>query len=300
MDIEKLEQPLPIPSNSMVTLTDMGHIVELQYMAKQNNVNHIQKISKTQYVDLDTGEVKDFNLSLNRSENINSLRQTFKKMRYLINNNFTGASNELFVTLTYRGELQTGDHLKVGKDYDRFLKRLKRYYKDTTIDVFRALEPHASGNYHLHLLIRFNDYKGVYIPNYVVNGVSVDAPLRDVWGNGNVTIKGLSEVDNIGAYLTGYLTDLKMPDDYEGEHILKEVDGELKKFKKNGRLHFYEPGVNIFSKTKGIVYPDRKKTTYSDAKKIVRNATPHYSASIKLKDEKFENLITYEQYNLKR
>ncbi|GAC42194.1 predicted hydrolase/acyltransferase [Paenibacillus popilliae ATCC 14706] len=39
---------------------------------------HIRKLDKQYYVDLETGEKREFQLSENRSEIHNSLRQTFK------------------------------------------------------------------------------------------------------------------------------------------------------------------------------------------------------------------------------
>lgn len=297
MDIKKLEDAVRLSDDAIVTVTDMGHLVEVQHMEKCNRGARIKKLDAESYCDLSTGEIKKFDRTNTRADSFNSLRQTFKKMRYAINYNFKGKPNELFVTLTYRGDLQTNDHLKVGNDYKTFMKRLKRKYG--SVDAIRVLEPHASGNYHLHVLLRFNDYDSIYIPNKVIDGVSVDAPLRDIWGNGNVTIKGLSNVDNIGAYVSAYMTDMPVSDDYEGECLTKEIDGKSKKFIKGGRLIFYKPGVNIFTKTRGIVYPERVDMTYKKAKKIVGECAPHYQTSIQLSDldNDFTNVITYEHYN---
>lgn len=286
-----------IADSALVTVTKMNHLVEVQHMDKMNRTCHIQKIDSDRYIDVETGEIREFNKSENRSQNLNSLRQTFKKLRYLINNNFVGARNELFVTLTYRGDLQTNDHLKVGKDYDNFLKRLKRHFKaQTTIDAIRVLEPHASGNWHLHVLFRFNELEQVFIPN---------EELAQLWGNGFVTIQSLEDVDNIGAYVSAYLADIEITEEnmilFLGKELdLKEIDG--KKYVKGARLPYYKSGVNIFSKTKGIAYPDRQRMHYQEAKKIVGAATPHYTKSIELADEEndYFNTITYEQYNLKR
>lgn len=296
MKITKVD-PYKIADSSLVTVTKMNHLVEVQHMGKMNRTCHIKKLDSDRYFDIETGEIKDFNKSENRSQNLNSLRQTFKKLRYLINNNFVGAKNELFVTLTYRGDLQTSDHLKVGKDYDNFLKRLKRHFKSqTTIDAIRVLEPHASGKWHLHVLFRFNELERIFIPNEV---------LAELWGNGFVTIQSLEDVDNIGAYVSAYLADMEITEEnilsFVGKELdLKEIDG--KKYVKGARLPFYKSGVNIFSKTKGIAYPDRQRMYYQEAKKIVGAATPHYTKSIELADEEndYFNTITYEQYNLKR
>lgn len=300
MDIKKIDA-VQIQGFQNVTVTRMSdHLIEIQHMAKQNKTNNIKKLSKDSYVDLGTGEIKDFKKTVNRSQGINSLRQTFKKLRYLINNNFTGAPNELFICPTYRGELQTNDHLKVGQDYEKFIKRLRYEYKDiSSVEAIKVLEPHASGNWHMHILLKFPDVNKVFIPF---------ADLNRIWGNGTVTVRALNDVDNIGAYVSAYLSDVEVPEDkaknLEGHEDLieKEVDGQKKKFLKGARLAFYPTGVNLYSKTKGIKYPARIEMTYDDAKKVVQDTTPHYSSSIEISDSDsdFSNTITYEQYNLKR
>lgn len=294
MKITKVDE-IQISENSLVTVTKMNHILEVQHMEKKNNKCHIVKLDSDRYVEIATGEIKDFLKTENRSQGLNSLRQTFKKVRYLINNNFTGSPNELFTTLTY--EEQTNDHLQVGTDYKNFLKRLKYEYRElTTIDALKVLEPHASGNYHMHVLLRFNDLEQVYIPN---------EKLAEIWGLGFVTVQSLKGVDNVGAYLSAYMADIEVPDDFSNQHEdleEKMVNGKKKKFIKGGRLAFYPTGVNLYSKTKGIIYPLREDMSYFEAKKIVGAATPHYKKSLLIADEEkdFSNTITYEQYNLKR
>ena len=209
----------------------MGHLVEIQHMEKRNNKQHIQKIDKNHYVHLATGELKEFKQSETRADNINSLRKTFKQLRYLINNNFTGRSNELFITFTFAKE--AFDTKEVYIDFDKFIKRLRyRYKKETTIDYINVVEPHASGEWHSHMLVRFNDLEKIYIPNN---------ELYELWGHGWVTVKSLKDIDNIGAYVSAYLTDHEVPDDFVAKNhstevVIKEVDGKQKKFVKGGRL----------------------------------------------------------------
>jgi hypothetical protein len=129
--------------------------------------------------------------------------------------------------------------------------------------------------------------------------------LKEMWSHGRVDIKTLKDVDNIGAYLSAYLADHQVPDDYEPtsdktEIIVKNVGGEDKKFIKGGRLQFYPPGMRLYRKSKGIIYPERIEMTYKNAKKIVGSVKPHYKQSYDIEINDFKNTITYEQYNLKR
>lgn len=285
-----------VKHDDLVTVTRMKHIIEVQYLEKRNFDCKIRKIDKDRYVDKRTGEIHEFEHIENRQESLNSLRQTFKKLRYLINNNFEGKGNELHVTLTYAENMT--DTNRLYDDFRKFMQRLKYKYKDiSTIDYISVVEPQGRGAWHCHLLLRFNDMDKVYIENSV---------LAELWRHGYVTIKSLKDVDNIGAYLSAYLADIEVPDDkvkylegYEGL-IEKEVDGKKKKFLKGGRLHMYPPGMNIFRKSKGIKYPERENMRYRHAKKIVGSAKPHYSKAYHVETEDFQNTIYYEQYNLKR
>lgn len=296
------DEPVVILPTDPVTVTRMNHLVEVQYMEKMNRHNNIKKLDKNRYVELSTGEIKDFKHSETRKDNYNSLRQTFKKIRYLINNNFVGAKNELHVTLTYAENMTDTKRLYV--DFKYFVERLRTRFKgQTSVDYISVVEPQERGAWHCHMLVRFNELESVYIPAN---------ELQEIWGHGFVKIKSLKDVDNIGAYLSAYLTDLEI--DYEKlevssifkiseeqrEMVVKVVEGKEKKFIKGGRLHMYPPGMNLYRKSKGIVFPEREKMSYDKIKKIVGSAKPHYEKTYKVEQDDFENTIHFQQYNLKR
>lgn len=285
----------------MVTVTHMCHIVEVQYMEKMNRKSHIKKLDANRYVLLKTGEVKEFEKIQSRDQLQTSLYMTFKKLRYLINGNFTGAGNELHAVLTYAENMQDTERLYV--DFKKFMKRLRYRFKDlTTLDYICVVEPQGRGAWHLHTLIRFNDVRNAYIAN---------EELSALWGHGFVNVRSLKKLDNIGAYLTAYLTDLKIdydnPNDvvkamqyHRKEAIYKEVDGQTKAFVKGGRLHMYPPQMNLYRASRGIKMPERSRMNYKTAKKIVGPAEPTFQKTYFVKNEEFENLITKEEYNLRR
>lgn len=290
---ENLGDEYFIKDSDNITVTKMGHIIEVQYMQKSNSKASIKKIDKNTYIDLSTGEIKEFEEYENRGDSKNSLYQTFKKMRYLINNNFVGAGNELFVTLTYAENMR--DPKRLYSDFDKFVKRLRYSYRDlSSIDYISIVEPQGRGAWHCHVLLKFNDVEKIYVAN---------KDLRELWGHGWVTVKSLGDVDNIGAYLSAYLADVEVnPDTIDLLNDtgvqLKECEG--KKYIKGGRLHMYPPGINIYRCSRGIKSPDRKKMKFRDIKKIVKDCAPHYSKTYNVSIEEFENVITYYQYNLKR
>lgn len=290
-----------IKPNDVVKVTKMNHIVEVQHMEKMNRKNNIKKINKDEYVDISTGEIKEFQHSENRQQNYNSLRQTFKKLRYLINNNFVGQANELHVTLTYKKNMT--DTKQLYEDFDKFMKRLRyKYKKDSSIDYLSVVEPQGRGAWHCHVLIRFNDLDAIFIKN---------KDLKELWGLGFVTIRSLKEVDNIGAYLSAYLADVELADDTDVKTVLtavsekreiktKIVDGKEKKFIKGGRLHMYPSGMNLYRKSKGVIEPDREEMKFKDIKKVVGSAKPHYQKAYHIENDDFENTISFLQYNTKR
>lgn len=295
-----LNDVILIAPDDVVTVTKMNHIIEVQHMERMNTRANIKKIDKDTYIDLSTGEIKEFEHSENRQQNLNSLRQTFKKIRYLINNNFVGKSNELHVTLTYKENMT--DSKRLYDDFKRFMTRLKRKYeKQSTIDYISVVEPQERGAWHCHVLLRFNELDKVFLSNNVV---------RELWEQGKiVSTKSLKDVDNIGAYLSAYLSDIELTENLEYKTVegqktmsivTKNVDGKEKKFVKGGRLHMYPPGMNLYRKSKGIKEPDREKMKFKDIKKIVGSAQPHYSKAYHIENDDFENTISFIQYNTKR
>ena len=290
-----------IPDQALVTVTDMGHIQEVQYLEKVNKQATIKKLSATEYVVLtgeDAGVVKEFQShSDTRAENIAGVRRTLKTLRYLINTNFRGGQNELFITLTYK-ECMTDTKTLYG-DFKRFIQRLKWKLK-TQLEYINVIEPQGRGAWHCHLLLKAPQQDILYIAN---------KDLAEIWGKGFVSVRRLSNVDNIGAYLSAYLADIELneetPPGLYGEVIDKEVqldDGTIqtKRYIKGGRLPLYPVGVQIYRKSKGIAMPPRYEAVYETIKKGIASV-PDYAKSVELlEDDEHYNTIAYEYYNLKR
>ena len=283
-----------IPNHAHVTLTVMNDIIEVQYLEKYNNQNNIKKLDDDSYLILSTGEIRKFKKSDDRLSNKNSFRQTFKRLRYLINNNFSGLDNELFVTLTYAENMQ--DTARLYSDLDKFMKRLRYRFKDLSkIEYITVVEPQKRGAWHAHILIKFIDLEEVFIPN---------AQIASIWSLGFVNVQSIAKmnIDNLGAYLTAYLTDLPLDEvslsDLKNGTKVKDIDGKY--FIKGARLKMYPKGINFYRKSRGIVFPDRINIPYSEIKKYVGTAIPTYSKRLDLNTNDFCNTIIYQHYNLKR
>lgn len=297
MSTEENASPVFIPGHDLVRVTKMNHIVEVQHMEKRSNGSSIRRIDKERYVDIRSGEIREFQkMSEKRSDNYNSLRKTFKNLGYLINNNFKGDGNELHITLTYKENMT--DTKRLYEDFKKFIMRFRYSFKVYgSIDYLTVIEPQERGAWHHHLLVRFNDvHDKIYLDSKVVS---------EIWGHGFIKIRTMEGNDNIGVYLSAYLSDAELTDSVEiqsagKEIVTKVVDGVEKKFIKGGRLHRYPNGMNLYRTSRGIKKPDRVDMAYSDIKKVVGSAKPHYTKSIQIETEDFNNVITYEQYNMKR
>nr|CRY95795.1 hypothetical protein [uncultured prokaryote] len=304
MEVVKIEVD-NIPLEKLVKMTDMGHIKEIMSMDKVCfSGPGVTKIDRDFYMINETGEIKSYKHTDNRSQGIDSLRRTFKKIRHIINYNFHGDENELAFTLTYVENMT--DVKQLYKDFERFFKRL-RYRYGKNIDYFSVVEPQGRGAWHCHVLLKFNSLDKIYIPN---------AEIARIWGKGFVSVKAIKkDIDNLGAYLSAYLGDIELTGEnmrivseccpggvehYEVKEI--DVDGNKKRFIKGGRLYLYPTGMNIYRKSRGIKVPKDSWVRYSEVKKIVGSATPNYSSMVYILDDKdLEiNRIIYEQYNLKR
>lgn len=294
-----------ISAESYVTITRMNHILEVQYMEKRNNSITIRKLNADEYIVLETGEIKQYQEHADtRAAHKNSMYRTMKQLRYLINTNFVGARNEKIATLTYGKKNK--DLKKFYIDLDKFIKRFRYHFKNiSSIDYINVVEPHADGSFHAHVLFRFNDVKDIgYIDN--------DKVFRKIWGHGHTKIKNVDEVDNIGAYLSAYLTDMKFeeiptndmlenPDILKGGVEEKEMDdGTTKTIVKGARIHFYPKGVRIYRTSKGIKPPTRTIMPYKEIKEQLGDLKPTYSSTIEIQDEEFCNTLSYEYYNTKR
>ena len=251
----------------------MNNIIEIVSLSHKNSSCSIKKLNKEEYVLLSTGEVFNCEHIENRGQNINTVRQSVARLRNLINNNFTGGKNELWITLTF-GKNKVYNANELYPIFHSFIKRLRYKFKEMVLDYIYVPEPHEKGDWHIHLLLKSN--KELYIKNSLLN---------EIWGNGFVKVNRLQDVDNIGAYVSAYLTNIK--------------DGE--ETKKGARLYLYPAGHQLYRCSKGILKPTSEYLPYYEAKKKVSSLKPTFSNTVSVvTDSGFSNIIHKEYFNLKR
>lgn len=116
-----------------------------------------------------------------REDNIAS---TKKKVRRVINSN---PQLNKFLTLTF--EENQGNLDEANKAFKNFIDRMKYHYKK--IEYVCVVEFQKRGAVHYHLLCNLKYVK--------------KEELTKVWSHGNVKIKRIDRVDNLGAYVTKYM-----------------------------------------------------------------------------------------------
>lgn len=279
----------------------MAGIVEIKYMEKKNNNCPIKVLNGNQYLIKSTGEVCEFDKSgTDRAYSCKSLKRTFRNLRYLINNNFFGHKNELFITLTYGGKdrpLVCSEGAKrFYTDFKVYIKGLRRDFGK--IEFINVVEPHSDGHLHAHVLLKFIDYHDIFIRN--------DDMQNIYWKHGFTKTSNLVGVTNIGAYLSAYLSDVEVSDAVihdcikNGEKIyVKEING--KKFVKGARLKYYPKKFNIYRRSRGIKEPEIIKGFSGQIKKEIGilGIEPDFSGRFDFCSDNFTNTIICEHFNLR-
>lgn len=287
-----------------VRVKETGNIIELMHMTCKNRRCHIQKLDDEQYVDLKTGEVKEFVHMDSRADDLNGVRVSLARLRDYLNTNITDVTRCRWVTLTYaqpHGKPMT-DTDRLYKDFKKFVMRF--HYRYGAFEYIVAMEPQGSGSWHAHVVFIFPG-KAPYIPN---------DEMAKIWGQGFTKTRRLDNVDNVGAYLTAYLGDMEIHEfcnleDHPSGLFCKDVDyidddgkEQKKTYVKGGRIHLYPPNFNLYRCSRGIKKPVVSYMQEKDAEKKVSAATLTFQQTVVIEDPDtgFENDISYRYYNSER
>ena len=320
MEVMKIDN-LEVHEDDKVRVKDMGNVLEIMFSNSYASKCSIKKLDKHTYVDLESGEVKEFKKMESRACDISSVRKTMGRLRDVINTNVVDVTNCKWVTLTY-GENMI-DSKKLRYDFENCIKRLRKQFNH--FEYIVAMEPQGRGAWHAHMLMIF-DNKAPWISNNDMwkcwSPKGFKAKLLDGKGYDYTETKKLDSVDNVGAYLTAYMTDM-LVDDVQAilndspELLYKLADGSLrgqeievdekgikvtKMVIKGARLYLYPPQFNLYRCSKGIKKPEIYYDTEKNAQKKVNGATLTFQKSIELTDtsNNFKKVLDYRYYNLKR
>lgn len=252
MKIQPAPNPIKPESSDLVTLTVAGNVKEIRF-SKAPAGSPIRKVDKGHGVDIRTGELVEFQHNTSRAGNKDSIKQSLKRLRGILNANLENPENSIWLTLTYAENMR--DEKRLYSDFHAFWKRFQRYQKrenQAPALYIACTEPQGRGAWHLHVILIFPE-KAPFIPN---------ADMAQLWGHGFTKTKSLKTIDNPGLYLTAYLGDMELAEAAQGGAIntkIKEVDvtGEdgtrhKKAIIKGARLHMYPPSINIYRTSRKI------------------------------------------------
>lgn len=192
-------------------------------------------------------------------------RKTLSKakttVRRLINANIDAwGESPKFITLTFAENVQ--DIKQANYEFKKFRQRLE-YDLKIKLKYVVVMEFQKRGAIHYHAIF----FNLPYVPN---------EHLATVWGQGFVKINNVDKVDNIGAYVTKYMT----KQDYEDM--------------KTDRL----VGKKSYFTSRGLLKPE--ETTEREKIEQLETVLSDYETYSSSFDNDYLGKIIYKQYNLKR
>ena len=303
MDVKRIDNSeIKLSNAALVTVKHCGNVVELRYSVGGAEGQVIEKIDNDNYVVLSTGEIREYNHTEFRAESPENLRKSFAKLRDLINANTSEPEKCLFVTLTYKENMQ--DTKRLYTDFKKFVMRLKTYLNGEAFEYISVVEPQSRGAWHIHALLIF-DKKRPFIPN---------EKFAKIWGHGFTKVSKLDSRNNdIGMYLTAYLTDISVDEatinDIKAAKEIKKVTvtengtATPKRIIKGGRLKYYPKGMRIFRASRRINRPIIFRKPNGEAEQFVSKMGLElaYEKTVKVGDGiAFERIINYRQFKKPR
>jgi len=235
-----------------------GNIIELYEYEKE------VRTGKDNEMDKPVGRKgKGLDWLLKEKNRADALQRAKKTLRRLINANVDAWSEKAkFFTLTFRDNVK--DIKWANCEFKKFRQRLSRHIwgrnKPNELRYVAVIEFQERGAVHYHV-ITFNM---PYVPS---------VELESIWGHGFVKINAIDDVDNVGAYVTKYMTK-----DNDDERLREE---------------------KCYFSSRGLLKPVEEIVEEKDLTALREALSPvkHYECSFL--NEHLGN-ITYEQYNLKR
>lgn len=257
---EEAKQPLPLGMNwHSFKMIDIGkQKILCRSTVLPTTDNPIIKLNATEFLDKRTGEVRKFNEGNSRTNDRYQLMKTFAEARNRINYNVQEPEKVMFLTLTYKENVQ--DTEIVRRDFDNF----RRFFLKPTYgqhEYITALEPQGRGAWHLHVLLIFQEK----LPYFDAKTV------RKAWGKGAIRLERIDSVENAGAYLSAYLTDT-----YNANEHMRE---------KHARLSKYPKQCHIFRWSKGIKKPPETRISQTEFEAFLRNASVQYQTCFSITEK---------------
>lgn len=216
-----------IDKNSVIKCTEYKSSKYTEIQKTKDTSKYLkltQKINKEEYIDKRTGEIKRYKIGETKSEE--TLKKSMRKLRKILKNNFQGAENELFITLTTANN--TTDIEIIKKYFKKFYRKLKKKYG--ALEFVYVIEKHKNrGGWHIHTLIKHIENRQLYIDNRIIEAL---------WKQGFTKTRrinsgsGENGIDKVISYLTKTRTKKEIPNNqrcyYKSRRIQKPKTYKIK------------------------------------------------------------------------
>jgi len=253
-------------NNTIVDVYQVGNILEVKGIERKcSNLSDFKKLNNHQSINKSTGEIIEHKNNDNCIDDRN-MNNSYNELRRLIINNFSGCCG-LHIVLTYKYEMRDVNQLSI--DFKNFWKRFRYKYKGC--EYIAVKEPHSNGVWHMHVLIKSNNQKFLYVDS---------KKLENIWGNGFVKVERINNAEKLASYLTVLKKNVPEKD--------IEVNDNLSK--KQKLLKYYPRNVRLFNYSKGIKKPLRKTMTFGTLMRSMGGVIPEYSKTLSIQYNDGENI----------
>lgn len=226
-----------------------GEIIVKESSKKPNNLKRFKKINANEYMDIETGEIKQYRKREKRK--IESIKNARKKLMHILKNNFDGSDNELYITVTC--EEQEEDYNKMHKMIKQFFTKLKNIYKGIKYVYVIELQEERN-SWHMHGLIKDKMHEKLYIDN---------EEIAQIWGHGYTKTLRIKDVEQ-----ENEIANCK---DY-GENAfdnIEAIDKVILYMAKTRTKEKVPVNKNLYYTSKNIERPKTEKMLYKNFKKEV-------------------------------
>ncbi len=252
---------IPFDEDVKVTKFKNGTAKITHIKTKNNNLSRYRR-KGNEIINTETGEIKEIVIPKVKTDK--TIRRTIKEtIRPLLENNFKGGNNELFVTLTFKSEMN--DFNDLPKLFNNFWNRLCYKYKNLEFACLYVKEMQQNRpSWHYHFIMKEQNGKYLYIPNDT---------MRDIWRLGYTKTNRITtdykylevEIDEE----TAMLNTLNIPS--EKFHINKVIDYMCKLRTKSGEI---PSNGRIHGKKGNLMLPEVSRMSYEEANRtILKDAT---------------------------
>ena len=291
--VERLETAPYMPYLKEVKAKTMGNIIQIQAIENCNRHSVIQRLDNDTYLNKLTGEVGEICHITNREQDKKSLARSMRELREIINTNVVNTRKARWVTLTYAENMT--DVKRLYDDFRKFNQRFQYFLNKHgygKAEYICCVEPQGRGAWHCHVLFIWKK-TAPFIPNDV---------LANIWGHGFTKITALDCVDNVGLYLTAYLTDVSL-DEAEATDIPLYGNTRCKVkndkcYVKGARLSLYPANCRLYRTSRGIKKPKCKWMPPDEAFEKVADAELIYEKNVHITDTEtgFSTTISTTEY----